>query len=93
MFPINVPVCTSPLWHRPDAVTIPPGLNPGDLINVRTPDGKYIAATIPEGMTQGSTFLVEFVSGPPPAPGMTKMSFPANAEKEPDIPVAMPVSC
>ena len=71
-------------------VTVPPGLRPGDLINIRTPDGQYVAVTVPEGMSEGSSFLVEFAPGaPPPSTTTTTDLLP---EKEPDIPVAVPVS-
>jgi hypothetical protein len=71
-------------------VTVPPGLYPGDPMTVATPDGQYLSVTVPEGMCGGSTFLVEFVSGPP------SMSSDKVKEQSPmadgdDLPVAIPV--
>lgn len=50
------------------SVTLPPGVNAGDVIHVRAPDGRLNAITVPPGMTAGSTFTVEFSSDTPPPP-------------------------
>lgn len=50
------------------SVTLPPGVNAGDIIHVRAPDGRLNAITVPPGMTAGSTFTVEFSSDTPPPP-------------------------
>lgn len=42
------------------SVTLPPGVQAGDIIHVRAPDGRMNAITVPEGMGPGSTFTVEF---------------------------------
>eukprot|EP00804_Cyclotella_cryptica_P017475 CCRYP_017374-RA/>CCRYP_017374-RA protein AED:0.12 eAED:0.12 QI:154/1/1/1/1/1/2/166/180 len=49
-------------------VTLPPGVQPGDVIHVRAPDGRLNAITVPEGMGPGSTFTVEFADDLPPPP-------------------------
>ncbi len=50
------------------SVTLPPGVNAGDIIHVRAPDGRLNAITVPPGMTAGSTFTVEFSSDTPSPP-------------------------
>ncbi len=71
-------------------VTAPPGLYPGDPMTVATPDGQYLSVTVPEGMCGGSTFLVEFVSGPPPmsSDNIKEQSLKTDDD---DLPVAIPV--
>ncbi len=71
-------------------VTVPPGLYPGDPMTVATPDGQYISVTVPEGMCGGSTFLVEFVSGPPPM-SSDKINEQSPKMGDDDLPVAVPV--
>jgi len=41
-------------------VTLPPGVNSGDIIHVKAPDGRMNAISVPAGMGPGSTFTVEF---------------------------------
>lgn len=51
------------------SVTLPDGVQSGDIIHVRAPDGRMNAISVPEGMGPGSTFTVEFAtdaSYPPP---------------------------
>jgi hypothetical protein len=50
------------------SVTLPPGVNAGDIIHVRAPDGRLNAITVPPGMGPGSTFTVEFSNDTPPPP-------------------------
>lgn len=50
------------------SVTLPPGVNSGDIIHVRAPDGRLNAITVPPGMGPGSTFTVEFSEDTPPPP-------------------------
>uniref|UniRef100_A0A7S2LE45 Uncharacterized protein n=1 Tax=Skeletonema marinoi TaxID=267567 RepID=A0A7S2LE45_9STRA len=50
------------------SVTLPPGVNSGDVIHVRAPDGQLNAITVPPGMGPGSTFTVEFSSDSPAPP-------------------------
>lgn len=50
------------------SVTLPPGVNAGDIIHVKAPDGRINAITVPEGMGPGSTFTVEFSPDIPPPP-------------------------
>lgn len=50
------------------SVTLPEGVNAGDRIHVRAPDGRLNEIVVPAGMGPGSTFTVEFDSGTPPAP-------------------------
>lgn len=47
------------------AVTLPSGVNPGDVIHVKAPDGRLNAITVPGGMGPGSTFTVEFADDTP----------------------------
>ena len=49
-------------------VTLPPGVNAGDVIHVKAPDGRLNAITVPDGMGPGSTFTVEFAADIPPPP-------------------------
>lgn len=84
------------------SVTLPPDVNPGDVIHVQAPDGRLNAIIVPEGMGPGSTFTVEFDSGarpppPPPTPTVpvqtaTAVAAPTNSTTtgyyDPDIPVA-----
>lgn len=44
------------------SVTVPPGVSPGQSIEVRAPDGsgRSVMAIVPQGMTPGSSFMVEF---------------------------------
>lgn len=71
-------------------VTVPPGLYPGDPMTVATPDGQYLSVSVPEGMCGGSTFLVEFVSGPPPM-SSDKIKEQSPQTDDDDLPVAIPV--
>lgn len=72
------------------SVTLPPGVNSGDVIHVRAPDGRLNAITVPPGMGPGSTFTVEFsddTSGAPPkeeelAPGVYVPTVMAVADEE-----------
>eukprot|EP00986_Skeletonema_menzelii_P001650 scaffold452_cov140-Skeletonema_menzelii.AAC.5 len=50
------------------SVTLPPGVNSGDIIHVRAPDGRLNAITVPPGMGPGSTFTVEFSNDTPTPP-------------------------
>eukprot|EP00571_Detonula_confervacea_P012769 CAMPEP_0172300090 /NCGR_PEP_ID=MMETSP1058-20130122/2270_1 /TAXON_ID=83371 /ORGANISM="Detonula confervacea, Strain CCMP 353" /LENGTH=179 /DNA_ID=CAMNT_0013009779 /DNA_START=171 /DNA_END=710 /DNA_ORIENTATION=+ len=50
------------------SVTLPPGVQSGDIIHVRAPDGRMNAITVPDGMGPGSTFTVEFSADIPPPP-------------------------
>ena len=49
------------------AVTVPPGVLPGQEIHVRRPDGKagLVEVVVPAGMKEGSVFHVK---APPPLP-------------------------
>jgi len=49
-------------------VTLPPGVNAGDVIHVKAPDGRMNAITVPDGMGPGSTFTVEFSGDVTPQP-------------------------
>jgi len=40
-------------------VTVPPGVEPGQVIRVQAPDGRVKEVTVPDGMGVGSTFYVE----------------------------------
>ena len=44
------------------SVTLPAGVNSGDVIHVHAPDGRLNAITVPPGMGPGSTFTVEFAN-------------------------------
>jgi len=48
------------------SVTLPPGVEAGDTIHVRAPDGRMNAISVPAGMGPGSTFTVEFAPDTPP---------------------------
>mmetsp|Transcript_19980 Transcript_19980/g.28480 ORF Transcript_19980/g.28480 Transcript_19980/m.28480 type:complete len:187 (-) Transcript_19980:140-700(-) len=50
------------------SVTLPPGVNSGDIIHVRAPDGRLNAITVPPGMGPGATFTVEFSNDTPAPP-------------------------
>eukprot|EP00574_Skeletonema_japonicum_P011062 CAMPEP_0201739698 /NCGR_PEP_ID=MMETSP0593-20130828/45920_1 /ASSEMBLY_ACC=CAM_ASM_000672 /TAXON_ID=267983 /ORGANISM="Skeletonema japonicum, Strain CCMP2506" /LENGTH=182 /DNA_ID=CAMNT_0048233989 /DNA_START=122 /DNA_END=670 /DNA_ORIENTATION=- len=50
------------------SVTLPPGVNSGDVIHVRAPDGRLNAITVPPGMGPGATFTVEFSDDTPAPP-------------------------
>lgn len=50
-------------------VTVPAGVNPGDTIHVRDPNGNTNAVVVPPGMGPGSNFMVQFDAGAqPPQP-------------------------
>jgi hypothetical protein len=51
-------------------VTVPPGVRPGQAIHVMAPDGsgRLIEARVPQGLTAGSTFMVQPPSPSPPLP-------------------------
>mmetsp|Transcript_15557 Transcript_15557/g.24185 ORF Transcript_15557/g.24185 Transcript_15557/m.24185 type:complete len:148 (-) Transcript_15557:602-1045(-) len=40
-------------------VTVPPGVEPGQVIRVQAPDGRVNEVTVPDGMGVGSTFFVD----------------------------------
>ena len=49
-----------PNKHTIYTVTLPDGVQAGDVIHVRAPDGRLNAITVPDGMRPGTTFTVEF---------------------------------
>jgi hypothetical protein len=64
------------------AVSVPEGLNPGDNLLVRSPDGsgRVISAVVPEGALPGHTFLVQMpVEEKPPTP-IAVMGVPVQAD-------------
>jgi hypothetical protein len=79
-------------------VTIPPGVNAGDIIHVKAPDGRMNAITVPSGYGPGSTFTVEFSSDDniPPlepedlAPGVYVPTVMAQPELETGVPSYVP---
>ena len=48
------------------AVQVPPGMAPGQTLQVRTPDGRLFSAPIPQGVPVGGTFHVQVAAAPPP---------------------------
>ncbi len=72
------------------SVTLPPGVNSGDVIHVRAPDGRLNAITVPPGMGPGATFTVEFSNNDTPeapkeeelAPGVYVPTVMAVADEE-----------
>ncbi|KAL7471012.1 hypothetical protein ACHAXS_013527, partial [Conticribra weissflogii] len=76
-------------------VTLPSGINPGDVIHVKAPDGRINAIIVPEGMGPGSTFTVEFADDTPSpakeedlAPGV----FVPTVIAEPEVETGVPTS-
>lgn len=43
-------------------VTVPPGINGGDLVRVAAPDGSYHSIMVPGGLTPGQQFSVELLA-------------------------------
>ena len=74
-------------------VTLPPNVNPGDVIHVKNPKGDINAIVVPAGMGPGSTFTVEFDAGDAPPPPEEEEIVVAVAEPSsipsqyPDAPV------
>lgn len=68
------------------AVTIPPGVSPGQALLVTAPDGsgRTIMVTVPQGLSEGSTFMAEFPpsSSPPSSPSVSS-GHPAQVEAAP----------
>merc|ERR1719410_225894 len=77
------------------SVTLPPGVNAGDVIHVRAPDGRMNAISVPPGMGPGSTFTVEFSDDAPPplkdelAPGVYAPMVTAVPEVEAAVGMAV----
>ena len=68
------------------SATVPPGVSPGQMIQVAAPDGRIVQAAVPPGMSTGSTFMVRFPRAPPVVP----ISLPqAVAVEEPTLAVAV----
>ena len=67
-------------------VTVPPGVNPGSMIQVATPSGQTIAAIVPPGAGEGTTFQIHappvvtgtMATGTPP-PGVQLLDARLNA--------------
>lgn len=77
------------------SVTLPYGVNPGDIIHVKAPDGRMNAITVPAGMGAGSTFTVEFSADTPAPPNKEDLTpgvyVPTvTAEPEPEYVMAVP---
>jgi len=73
-------------------VTLPPNVNPGDVIHVQNPKGDINAIVVPAGMGPGSTFTVEFDAGDAPPPPEEEIAVavaePSSAPSHyPDAPV------
>lgn len=64
-------------------VIVPPGVSPGQTIEVRAPDGsgRSVMATVPQGMTPGSSFMVEFppIDMSSPGPSVVASSVASSA--------------
>eukprot|EP00934_Nitzschia_sp_Nitz4_P004450 Nitzschia sp. Nitz4//scaffold20_size174350//172047//172957//NITZ4_002135-RA/size174350-snap-gene-0.254-mRNA-1//-1//CDS//3329541908//4440//frame0 len=60
-------------------VTLPAGVNGGDKIHVRAPDGRLNEIIVPEGFGPGSTFTVEFADTPAPTYATSTPAAPAPA--------------
>ncbi len=75
-------------------VTLPSGVNAGDVIHVKAPDGRMNAIVVPEGMGPGSTFTVEFASDIPPeekaymSPGVYVPTVVAEADADAGAPTS-----
>eukprot|EP00569_Conticribra_weissflogii_P006896 CAMPEP_0171329278 /NCGR_PEP_ID=MMETSP0878-20121228/1174_1 /TAXON_ID=67004 /ORGANISM="Thalassiosira weissflogii, Strain CCMP1336" /LENGTH=203 /DNA_ID=CAMNT_0011829241 /DNA_START=58 /DNA_END=669 /DNA_ORIENTATION=+ len=76
-------------------VTLPSGVDPGDVIHVKAPDGRLNAIIVPDGMGPGSTFTVEFADDTPSpakeedlAPGV----FVPTVFAEPEVETSVPAS-
>lgn len=75
------------------SVTLPPGVQAGDIIHVRAPDGRLNAIAVPAGMGPGSTFTVEFsgdISSPLKEEDLTPGVYVPTVVAEPEIETAMP---
>ena len=68
-------------------MTLPPGVQSGDVIHVRAPDGALNAITVPAGMGPGSTFTVEFSRDATPAneEELTPGLFVPTVTAEPEV--------
>jgi hypothetical protein len=60
------------------SVSVPEGVNPGDMIMVASPDGKYMEATVPPGALPGTTF---FIRRPAAAPVVAGMDMPLKVNQ------------
>ena len=40
-------------------ITVPPGAQPGQQIQIKAPDGRVVAVTVPAGLQEGSQFQVK----------------------------------
>jgi len=74
------------------SVTLPPGVQSGDIIHVKAPDGRMNAISVPEGMGPGSTFTVEFSGDTPPPKeeDLTPGVYVPTVVAEPEVETGMP---
>lgn len=73
-------------------VTLPPGVSSGDVIHVKAPDGRLNAIVVPEGMSPGSTFTVEFANDSVPPSNMAPGIFVPTVIAEPEVETGVPAS-
>ena len=74
-------------------VTLPDGVQAGDVIHVRAPDGRLNAITVPDGMGPGSTFTVEFstdVEPPKDEEALTPGVYIPTVVAEPEVETGVP---
>jgi len=75
------------------SVTLPDGVQAGDVIHVKAPDGRMNAITVPEGMGPGSTFTVEFSVDIPPPPKEEELTpgvYVPTVVAEPEVEMGVP---
>ena len=78
-------------YHK--IVTLPDGVQAGDIIHVKAPDGRLNAITVPEGMGPGSTFTVEFSVDTPPPPKEEELTpgvYVPTVVAEPEVEMGVP---
>lgn len=77
------------------SVTLPAGVNAGDIIHVKAPDGRMNAITVPPGMGPGSTFTVEFSEDTPPPPKEEELTpgvYVPTVVAEPEVETGVPAA-
>ncbi len=76
-------------------VVVPDGVYPGQVLHVTVPDGsgRFVAATVPPGLSPGETFMIEYPAAPMVNENLvvaTPVSYPSQPLQQPIVATATP---
>jgi len=64
-------------------IVVPPGVGPGQAIQVRAPDGQVVQAQVPPGMGPGATLHIQYTPMAPVSPGAAASAAPRTPSPRP----------